>query len=68
MLFAPGVNRGEEVRKLFSLFLVKWFKSNGGFWGVVYVYWVGGESDIGGDRVMIGGEIVGVDVGFQRLE
>ena len=35
---------------------------------MVYVYWVGGESDKGGDRMMIGGEIVGVDVGFQRLE
>ena len=35
---------------------------------MVYVYWVGGESDIGGDRMMIGGEIVGVDVGFQKLK
>ena len=35
---------------------------------MVYVYWVGGESDISGYRVMIGGEIVGMDVGFQRLE
>ena len=39
VLFAAGVNRGEEVRKLFSLLLVKRFEPYGGFWGVVYVYW-----------------------------
>ena len=45
-----GERRSENC---FSLFLVKWFETNGGFWGVVYVYWVGGESDIGGDRMML---------------
>ena len=34
---------------------------------MVYVNWVGGERHIGGDRMMIGREIVGVDMSFQRL-
>ena len=34
---------------------------------MVYVNWVGGEGDICGDRLMIGGEIVSVNVTFQRM-
>ena len=35
---------------------------------MVYVYWVGGKSDICGDRMMIGGEVVPLDLSIQRLK